>query len=197
MKYYAVKNGKKPGIYENWDDCKAQVDGFSGAVYKSFTKKEDALSFLGIGAQESFDFMEDGKLRAYVDGSYNITTCEFSFGAVLILGGKTETFSQKFDDKELAEMRNVAGEIKGAEFAMRYCAENGIPDVEIYYDYEGIAAWAKGRWKTNKKGTAAYKKAYDELSKSVNITFCKVKGHSGDKYNDMADRLAKDALGIK
>ncbi len=27
--------------------------------------------------------------------------------------------------------------------------------------------------------------------------FVKVKGHSGDKYNDLADRLAKDALGIQ
>ena len=73
----------------------------------------------------------------------------------------------------------------------------GIRDIEIYYDYEGISAWAEGRWKTNKDGTIAYKKAYDELSEFVNVTFCKVKGHSGDKYNDMADRLAKDALGIK
>lgn len=197
MKYYAVKNGRKPGIYESWEACKAQVDGFSGAEYKSFTKKEEALSYIGIGGQETFDFMGSDVLKAYVDGSYNISTCEFSFGAVMFLGGEPQMFSQKFDDPLLAEMRNVAGEIKGAEFVMRYCVQKGIKDVEIYYDYEGIAAWAEGRWKTNKEGTRAYKKAYDELSKSVNVTFCKVKGHSGDKYNDMADRLAKDALGIK
>lgn len=197
MKYYAVKNGRKIGIFESWDECKLQVDGYSGAEYKSFTKKEDALSFLGLGGQESFDFMEDGIVKAYVDGSYNIETREFSFGAVLFLGEEPVTFSQKFDNPDLAEMRNVAGEIKGAEFVMRYCAEHEIPAIEIYYDYEGIAAWAEGRWKTNKDGTIAYKKAYDELSKSVSVRFCKVKGHSGDKYNDMADRLAKDALGIK
>ena len=197
MKYYAVKNGRKNGIFETWDECKRQVDGFSGAEYKSFTKKEDALTYLGIGGQEAFDFMDEGKIKAYVDGSYNIETCEFSFGAVLLSGGEEKTFSQKFADPELAEMRNVAGEIKGAEFIMRYSVENGIRDIEIYYDYEGIASWAEGKWKTNKDGTIAYKKAYDELSRYVNVTFCKVKGHSGDKYNDMADRLAKDALGIK
>ena len=197
MKYYAVKNGRKIGIFETWEECKAQVDGFSGAEYKSFTKKEDALSFLGIGGQETFDFMTENVTKAYVDGSYNIETKEFSFGAVIFAGGEELTFSEKFDDADLAEMRNVAGEIKGAEFFIRYCAEHGIREVEIYYDYEGIAAWAEGRWKTNKDGTIAYKKAYDELSKSVSVTFCKVKGHSGDKYNDMVDRLAKDALGIK
>ena len=197
MKYYAVKNGRKIGIFESWDECKTQVDGYSGAEYKSFTKKEDALSYLGIGCQEAFDFMEEKGVKAYVDGSYNIETKEFSFGAVMFLGEEPVTFSQKFSDPNLAEMRNVAGEIKGAEFVMRYAAEHSIPAIEIYYDYEGIAAWAEGRWKTNKDGTIAYKNAYDELSKLVAVTFCKVKGHSGDKYNDMADRLAKDALGIK
>ena len=197
MKYYAVKNGRKIGIFTSWEQCKAQVDGFSGAEYKSFPNEKDAKIYLGVGEQECFDFVEVGLVRAYVDGSFNIETCEFSFGAVLFVDGETLTFSEKFDDIELATMRNVAGEIKGAEFVLRYCLEHKISGVEIYYDYEGIAAWAEGRWKTNKSGTMAYKKLFDEISKSVAVKFVKVKGHSGDKYNDMADRLAKDALGIK
>lgn len=197
MKYYAVKNGRKIGIFTSWDQCRAQVDGYSGAEYKSFPNENDAKAYLGIGEQASFDFMEEHPMRAYVDGSFNIKTCEFSFGAVLFVNDKILTFSEKFDDSDLAVMRNVAGEIKGAEFVLEYCREHGIGEVEIYYDYEGIAAWAEGRWKTNKSGTIAYKKLFDEISKSVSVTFKKVKGHSGDKYNDMADRLAKDALGIK
>ena len=34
VKYYAVAVGKKPGIYTKWDECKARVHGFPGAVYK-------------------------------------------------------------------------------------------------------------------------------------------------------------------
>ena len=34
-KYYAVKKGKVPGIYMNWDDCKAMVDGYPGACIKA------------------------------------------------------------------------------------------------------------------------------------------------------------------
>ena len=77
------------------------------------------------------------------------------------------------------------------------CSSEGIKEVAIYYDYEGISAWAEGRWKTNKHGTIAYKEFYDEIKDRLKVTFVKVKGHSGDTYNDMADRLAKDALGIK
>ena len=193
MKYYAVKNGRVPGIYTSWDECKAQVDGFSGAVYKSFAKKDDAEAFICETAALK---AESGGVRAYVDGSYNINTCEFSFGAVMFIDGEMLTFSEKFEDSELATMRNVAGEIKGAEFVIRYCEKHNIDSVEIYYDYEGIAAWAEGRWKTNKDGTKAYKALYDELSKKVSVRFVKVKGHSGDKYNDMADSLAKKAAGV-
>ena len=193
MKYYAVRNGRKIGIFESWDECKSQVDGFSGAEYKSFTKKEDAIEYIS----DEKKCAEQNGTVAYVDGSYNIETCEFSFGAVVFSGDEMQTFSQKFNDPELASMRNVAGEIKGSEFVMSYCLENGIKEVSIYYDYEGIAAWAEGRWKTNKYGTITYKEFYDEIKDKLKVNFVKVKGHSGDTYNDMADRLAKDALGIK
>lgn len=193
MKYYAVKNGRKIGIFTSWDECKAQVDGYSGAEFKSFLKRQDAEDYM----TSSEDKKQIAGTVAYVDGSYNVETCEFSFGAVIFRDGSMQTFSEKFCDPELSTMRNVAGEIKGSEFVMRFCLENGIKEVEIYYDYEGISAWAEGRWKTNKHGTIAYKEFYDEIKDSLKVKFIKVKGHSGDEYNDLADRLAKDALGIK
>ncbi|KAF9878571.1 RNase h domain protein [Colletotrichum karsti] len=45
-KWYAVKSGKEPGVYETWDQCQAQTTGYHGAVYKSFTRKEDAEAFV-------------------------------------------------------------------------------------------------------------------------------------------------------
>ena len=46
-KYYSVKAGKKPGVYLTWEECKNQVDGFSGAVYKSFPTLAEAEEFAG------------------------------------------------------------------------------------------------------------------------------------------------------
>ena len=45
-KYYAVAKGKTPGIYFSWADCKAQIDHFSGAVYKGFESLADAEKFI-------------------------------------------------------------------------------------------------------------------------------------------------------
>lgn len=49
INYYAVHNGRQPGIYKTWADCKAQVNKFSGAVYKGFATLEEAQYFLEYG----------------------------------------------------------------------------------------------------------------------------------------------------
>ncbi len=129
-----------------------------------------------------------------MDGSFY--NGEYSYGVVILRDGTETCFSGKDNDPLLAGMHNVAGEIKGAEAAMRYALEEGLGEIVIYHDYEGIAKWCLGEWKTNKEGTKAYKEYYKSLKDKVNIRFVKVKGHSNDKYNDMADMLAKKALGL-
>lgn len=46
QKYYAVRRGRKPGIYRTWAETQAQVTGFSGAQYKSFTSASAADAFM-------------------------------------------------------------------------------------------------------------------------------------------------------
>ena len=200
-KYYAVKEGLSRGIFHTWEECKASVIGYSGAVYKSFKTREEAEAYLGTGQTvetiENSVCKTEDCVKIYVDGSYNNTTREFSYGMVVLGKNGEETYCCKFDDPPLAAMHNVAGEIKGAQAAMQYALDHQIPAITIYHDYEGIAQWCLGQWKANKEGTRAYKAFYDMASKKVKISFEKVTGHSNDKYNDMADELAKEALGIR
>ena len=35
-KYYAVRAGRKTGVFTTWDECKSAVSGFSGAAYKLY-----------------------------------------------------------------------------------------------------------------------------------------------------------------
>lgn len=206
-KYYAVKNGKdgESGIYLTWEDCKAQVEGVSGVRYKGFSTREEAEAFLGgelpLPAQEEQKKsppvpVQPGAAVAFVDGSYDGNTGEFSCGAVLFYKGERTDFSRKWDDPQLAEMHNVAGEIMGAVTVIRHCIREGIPAVEIHHDYEGVGKWADGLWKANKPGTQAYASFCRKARQQVQVTFFKVKGHSGDYWNDEADRLAKKALGL-
>jgi ribonuclease HI len=203
-KFYAVKKGVVPGIYTTWGECQENVNGFSGAVFKSFLTKKEAEEFIGL-TEQKFDLKEDDTLErvysqsdaiAYVDGSYDDKKKQYSYGVVVFYDGGEQHFAEKFSDVNMVEMRNVAGEIEGAKRAMKFCVENEIKSIDILYDYEGIEKWCTGAWKTNKEGTKEYKKFYNEIKKLVDVNFVKVKAHSGNQYNDLADSLAKCALGI-
>lgn len=192
-KFYAVKNGRKTGIFLTWTECEQQVKGFKGALYKSFSTKEEAMSFL----TDQPKVMSDDGLIAYVDGSYNVKTHEYGYGCVLLHGQSViEQFNGKGDSEDYVTMRNVAGEIIGSEMAIRYAMKHGYQLICIYYDYEGIEKWANGSWKANKVGTKAYQRFIEESRQNIDISFVKVLAHSGDVYNDVADSLAKKAVGI-
>ena len=207
--YYAVRIGKTPGIYKTWEDCKAQVIGYKGAIYKGFVEKQDAEDFLrGELSASNTDVANDNnentqvepsdsEITAYVDGSFNSGKI-FGCGCIILKDGEViAEISKAYEDEELATMRNVAGEIKASELAMQYALDNGYTSLSIYHDYQGIASWCLGEWKTNKAGTIAYKQFYDDIKDKLKVHFIKVKGHSGDEYNEIADRLAKKALGIE
>lgn len=199
-KYYAVRKGLVPGIYTSWGECQQNINGFSGAEYKGFSTKEEAEAFLNNTDFSNEDttkrIYSSSEAVAYVDGCFNKDTNEYSCGVVIFYDGGEEHLSEKFNDPDLATMRNVAGEIEGAKKAIKFCIDNKIKSIDIFYDYEGIEKWCTGAWKANKPGTIEYKKYYNSVKDILKITFIKVKGHSGNTYNDLADSLAKAAVGI-
>ena len=46
VKFYAVKQGIKTGIYTSWEECKLNVIGYSGAIYKSFDTFKQAEEYI-------------------------------------------------------------------------------------------------------------------------------------------------------
>lgn len=61
-KFYVVWEGLAPGIYDSWDECRLQVEGYPGAKYKSFNSQTDATNaFRGNPAEHT------GLLRAIAE----------------------------------------------------------------------------------------------------------------------------------
>lgn len=209
-KFYVVRKGRVPGIYRTWDEAKLQVDGFQGAVYKSFSSLNDAQSFLQDNDIEvkvpefnkCFDLPDNA--YAFVDGSYNPATGVSGYGGFLMSSPdsngcrKRYVLQGKSDDMEFCKQRNVAGELLGTLAALKQASNIGCDKLTIFYDYEGIRSWVTGDWKANNSYTQRYAervRQYKELA-GIDIEFVHTKGHSGIEGNEIADRLAKDAVGV-
>ena len=197
-KYYAVKVGARTGIFTSWEECQKAVDGFSGAKFKKFHSLEEAEKFV-YEDNDSTPIKEDlvgGYINAYVDGSYDVSTGRYSGAAVILLGDDDIVELSKACKDDSSKLRNIAGELLGSELAIEYCKEHGISKLAIHHDYEGIGAWADDIWKAKLPETKAYRNYVFDSREVLDIKFIKVKGHSGDEYNDRADYLAGKALSV-
>lgn len=218
-KYYAVRVGKVPGIYSTWEECKAQVDGVSGALYKSFPSLEEAehyiqkadendakittavdLSSVDFNAQveSCISALCENEVIAFVDGSYDATGEKSAFGAIIFSQGGNRDVLYKSFTKQLGEefisLRNVAAELEGVKEAINWAIQYNKTKISIYYDYEGIEKWATGQWKANKAITKDYVCFIQEKRLSLQIEFIKVPAHAGVKFNEEVDTIAKSAL---
>lgn len=134
---------------------------------------------------------------AYVDGSFEKDSGVYGYGVVFIeKNGNIEEYFDSGREESYQSMRNVSGEILGALKATSLAVEKGYSSIAIFHDYQGIASWAKGEWKCNKEKTIEYREKMLEFQKKLKISFHKVQAHSGDYFNERADILAKQAVGI-
>lgn len=203
-KYYAIAKGKSgiPKIVETWPECQKEVIGCKGVKYKSFTSKDEAEKFISIhengGSFEEVkgnEEVKDDLIYIYVDGSFMVSKENYSYGFLVVKNDEILYEDNGVGyDKEAIALRNVSGEVEGAMKAIEYAIENGYKDIVLCYDYQGIESWALGTWKRNNRITQNYNEFMQEKFKLIKVRFKKIKGHSGNKFNDRADILAKKAL---
>lgn len=198
-KFYAVRKGKKTGIFDNWNECKENVQGFSNAEYKSFSSLNEAEFYMSKNSETSDEANNinidlSKAVKAYVDGSYSKSLRKSSYGCVMVDSNTITRISGRSTEKNGSNLWNVSGELSGALKAIEWAIKKNFKHIIIYYDYEGISKWANGEWKAKKDETKKYVENIQEYKRKINIEFVKVKAHSGDKYNEEADKLAKKAL---
>ena len=91
----------------------------------------------------------------------------------------------------LIKQRNVAAELKAVMEAVQWALDQHLKAITIVHDYKGCSHWVSGAWAAKNKYTQAYAMYIQRCKKQMKITFKWIKGHSSNKWNDMADALAK------
>ena len=193
--FYAVKNGRVKNIYDNWESCKQQVQGFKGAQFKKFKTKQDALNFLNDQHEEILNQYT----YVYCDGScINNGLPNAKAGIGIYFGDNdprnvSESISGNTNNiSELTAMIRVYDYVKGnvtivsdSKYALHCVKEYGKKQ-------------EKDSWKNNIPNQELVKQLY-ETYKHTNIQFMHVYAHTNKKDihsigNTMADKLAYDSV---
>lgn len=186
MKYYAVRKGREPGIYTDWNTCQKQTSGFPNAEFKGFDNYEDALTFMHLN-----DNIEIYDTYAYTDGSFNPKTHIVGYGSILFHNSQKYYFQGFMGNSN--HCNNVTGELQAVIETVKFCISKGIKELTIYHDYIGIAMWATNKWSANNLITITYREYMNSVRDKIKISFQKVKSHSGDLINQEVDLLAREA----
>jgi len=200
---FDTKNNKKieNTIVNTWDECLKYVKGVKGAKYKSFESIEEANAYLNEGnrmLKKSDENYPKDCLHAYVDGSYNSSDGRYSYGVVCVKDNVIE-YIESNGEKDTSEknIRQIAGELKGAVRAVEYGLKQNETKIVIFHDYEGIAHHATGAWDRKEESSMEYYNRMQKLmSSGIEVIFVKVDSHTGDLFNELVDEKCKECLGI-
>lgn len=149
-KFYVVWKGKEPGIYDNWEDCRRQVEGERGAKYKSFASLQEAKKAY---AGDAADYLQrapkpmDPLLDALygkpvtpsiaVDGACSGKTREAEYQGVDVESGVAV-----FRKGPFADGTNNVMEFLAIVHALAYCAQKGL-DIPVYSDSANAIKWVR------------------------------------------------------
>ena len=185
QKFYAIKTPEESKIVMTWAECEKLTHGVKGVLFKSFASRAEAEAWIA-----GMEAPVPTGLRVFVDGSFSPDFPKSGWAFVVtendveIARGSGIT---AFD----AESRNIDGEVMASYQAMRWLDSNDKTGT-ICHDYEGIARWAKGEWQAKSNIAKRYVAAAKPYLHRV--SFEKVAAHTGVKWNELVDQLAKDAI---
>ena len=153
IKFYAVWSGREKGVFNTWDECKKQVEGFEGAQYKSFESKSEAESALKRNyfavvspkPQEKKAFGKAPNHPAYVvDAAWNTKTGDMEYQ-----GLDLQTKTLLFRKGPFFDGTNNIGEFLAIVHALALLKKYNS-EVPVYTDSKTAMSWVKTK-KANTK----------------------------------------------
>ena len=208
-KFYAVKRGRKTGLFTVWAECAAQVKGFQGAVYKGFMTEEEARAWLGgadarteqtrAAAEMAAPSAPDADYIIHTDGSCLRNPGGAGGWAAVIETTATGAVEEKSGGDP--KTTNNRMELTAALMALSAVPEGAR--VALYTDSQylknaftkfWLPAWKKRGWKKADGEPVLNQDLWVQLDAAFatrQVQFHWVKGHAGNPRNERCDALAR------
>ena len=167
-KIYVVWEGVKPGIYQSWEECKAQVFGFENARYKSFTSLHEAEKAFTDNPWKHLKSKNAGKTKKNLSSNSKIiqdsiavdAACSGNPGLMEFRGVYVADGSQIFHHGPLEDGTNNIGEFLAIVFALAWMNRDN-KHLPIYSDSANAIIWVnKKKCNTKLKQTEKNKEIF-------------------------------------
>lgn len=152
-KYYTVWIGREPGVYDSWEDCQEQTQGFPGAKFKSFPTQEAAINayrgdpadhtgvIKAIAAHKAPPVVNIDALPVVSPAIAVDAACSGNPGPVEYQGVDLRTGRRIFHVGPLDDGTNNLGEFLAIVHAMALLVNKGRTDIAIYSDSRTGMGW--------------------------------------------------------
>ncbi len=148
-KFYVVWAGRKRGIFGDWEACKKQIDGFTGAQYKSFESEKEAID--AFAKRYSQVIVKGGKKKTsinpnaipptkesiVVDAAWNTKTGDMEYQGFDFRNGKL-----LFRKGPYSDGTNNIGEFLAIVHALALLKKHDIK-LPIYTDSKTAMSWVR------------------------------------------------------
>ncbi|WP_339893412.1 ribonuclease H family protein [uncultured Algibacter sp.] len=152
-KYYTVWSGHKTGVFESWNDCKAQIKDYQGAQFKSFLTFEAAKKALKgnyfdyVGKNKGFKSeLSPEQLKKIGQPNYNSISVDAASsgnpGKMEYRGVDTKTKKQLFIQGPFEEGTNNIGEFLALVHGLALLKKNKSDRI-LYTDSRTAISWVK------------------------------------------------------
>lgn len=168
-KYYVVWVGAKPGIYDNWTDCQAQIKGYPAAKYKGFATLQEARQAFENKPGDFFSSRKkQGGNNRTINSKQNIiqnsiavdAACSGNPGVMEYQGVYTKDGRQLFHQKYPLGTNNI-GEFLALVHGISYLQKNNL-NLPVYSDSQIAIGWVlKKKCKSKLEETPKTKALFD------------------------------------
>lgn len=178
-KYYTVWKGHHTGVFESWEDCKAQIKDFQGAQYKSFSSFDAAKTALKnnykdyIGKHSKFKSeLSFEQLKKIGRPNYNSISVDAASsgnpGKMEYRGVDTKTQKQLFIQGPFEQGTNNIGEFLAIVHGLALLKKNNSDRI-IYTDSKTAISWVKKKnCNTKLERNAKNKPVFDLVDRAIN-----------------------------
>ncbi|WP_027137966.1 ribonuclease H1 domain-containing protein [Gaetbulibacter saemankumensis] len=178
-KYYTVWKGHKVGVFDSWNDCKAQINNYEGAQYKSFETFDAAKKALDgnykdyIGKKKVFQSsLSEEQLKKIGQPNYNSIAVDAASsgnpGIMEYRGVDTKTKKQLFIQGPFEEGTNNIGEFLAIVHGLAFLKKHNSNRI-IYTDSKTAISWVKRKTcNTKLERNIKNEKLFELVDKAVN-----------------------------